>query len=184
MQAQSYVIFVICRDKSPLRLLSQTSRVGVFYFKRMSTKPTFLYAHILCCHIDAVYLPYTTWMNNIIYGIQWNCGQKKSMGNFFSQLTISPELWKTTPCRFPFLQWSKIHVCMFPLLAPMEQWTNLGCCSASLYSEFVSWLIEIGEISKPEEGVNLGQALLENGIIHHGECFVLQQKILSGILTY
>lgn len=36
-------------------------------------------------------------------------------------------------------------------------------------SEFVSWLIESGEISKPEEGVNLGQALLENGIIHHGE---------------
>lgn len=36
-------------------------------------------------------------------------------------------------------------------------------------SEFVSWLIESGEISKPDEGVNLGQALLENGIIHHGE---------------
>lgn len=36
-------------------------------------------------------------------------------------------------------------------------------------SEFVSWLLEIGEISKTEEGVNLGQALLENGIIHHGE---------------
>lgn len=36
-------------------------------------------------------------------------------------------------------------------------------------SEFVSWLMESGEISKPDEGVNLGQALLENGIIHHGE---------------
>uniref|UniRef100_G3WEP5 Phosphatidylinositol-3,4,5-trisphosphate dependent Rac exchange factor 1 n=1 Tax=Sarcophilus harrisii TaxID=9305 RepID=G3WEP5_SARHA len=36
-----------------------------------------------------------------------------------------------------------------------------------LGNEFVSWLIEIGEISKTEEGVNLGQALLENGIIHH-----------------
>lgn len=36
-------------------------------------------------------------------------------------------------------------------------------------SEFVAWLLEIGEISKTEEGVNLGQALLENGIIHHGE---------------
>nr|XP_034978486.1 phosphatidylinositol 3,4,5-trisphosphate-dependent Rac exchanger 1 protein [Zootoca vivipara] len=36
-----------------------------------------------------------------------------------------------------------------------------------LGNEFVSWLIEMGEISKPEEGVNLGQALLENGIIHH-----------------
>ncbi|KAK2110104.1 hypothetical protein P7K49_009850 [Saguinus oedipus] len=34
-------------------------------------------------------------------------------------------------------------------------------------SEFVAWLLEIGEISKTEEGVNLGQALLENGIIHH-----------------
>lgn len=33
----------------------------------------------------------------------------------------------------------------------------------------MSWLIDSGEISKPEEGVNLGQALLENGIIHHGE---------------
>ncbi|XP_069477256.1 phosphatidylinositol 3,4,5-trisphosphate-dependent Rac exchanger 2 protein [Ambystoma mexicanum] len=36
-----------------------------------------------------------------------------------------------------------------------------------LGSEFVEWLIDIGEITKPEEGVNLGQALLENGIIHH-----------------
>ncbi|KAE8598952.1 hypothetical protein XENTR_v10017002 [Xenopus tropicalis] len=34
-------------------------------------------------------------------------------------------------------------------------------------SEFVDWLLEIGEIHKQEEGVNLGQALLENGIIHH-----------------
>ncbi|KAG7283500.1 hypothetical protein CRUP_035293 [Coryphaenoides rupestris] len=34
-------------------------------------------------------------------------------------------------------------------------------------NEFVSWLLESGEISKPDEGVNLGQALLENGIIHH-----------------
>lgn len=47
---------------------------------------------------------------------------------------------------------------------------SLIYCCASLCSEFVSWLTEIGEISKPEEGVNLGQALLENGIIHHGEC--------------
>nr|XP_054354978.1 phosphatidylinositol 3,4,5-trisphosphate-dependent Rac exchanger 2 protein isoform X2 [Pongo pygmaeus] len=36
-----------------------------------------------------------------------------------------------------------------------------------LGSEFVSWLLEIGEIHRPEEGVHLGQALLENGIIHH-----------------
>ncbi|KAM9313762.1 phosphatidylinositol 3,4,5-trisphosphate-dependent Rac exchanger 1 protein-like [Pholidichthys leucotaenia] len=34
-------------------------------------------------------------------------------------------------------------------------------------NEFVSWLLDCGEISKPDEGVNLGQALLENGIIHH-----------------
>uniref|UniRef100_A0A8C7MTS1 Phosphatidylinositol-3,4,5-trisphosphate dependent Rac exchange factor 1 n=1 Tax=Oncorhynchus kisutch TaxID=8019 RepID=A0A8C7MTS1_ONCKI len=34
-------------------------------------------------------------------------------------------------------------------------------------NEFVSWLMESGEISTPDEGVNLGQALLENGIIHH-----------------
>uniref|UniRef100_A0A7M4FMF9 Phosphatidylinositol 3,4,5-trisphosphate-dependent Rac exchanger 2 protein n=1 Tax=Crocodylus porosus TaxID=8502 RepID=A0A7M4FMF9_CROPO len=36
-----------------------------------------------------------------------------------------------------------------------------------LGSEFVSWLLEIGEIHKAEEGVHLGQALLDNGIIHH-----------------
>ncbi|XP_067836414.1 phosphatidylinositol 3,4,5-trisphosphate-dependent Rac exchanger 2 protein isoform X2 [Heptranchias perlo] len=36
-----------------------------------------------------------------------------------------------------------------------------------LGSEFVAWLMEIKEISKSEEGVHLGQALLENGIIHH-----------------
>lgn len=38
----------------------------------------------------------------------------------------------------------------------------------SFLSEFVSWLMEIGETNNPEEGVHLGQALLENGIIHHG----------------
>lgn len=43
------------------------------------------------------------------------------------------------------------------------------CFFCLFASEFVSWLIDSGEISKPEEGVNLGQALLENGIIHHGE---------------
>lgn len=41
--------------------------------------------------------------------------------------------------------------------------------SSLFLSEFVAWLIESGEISKPEEGVNLGQALLENGIIHHSK---------------
>ncbi|XP_013885284.1 phosphatidylinositol 3,4,5-trisphosphate-dependent Rac exchanger 1 protein [Austrofundulus limnaeus] len=34
-------------------------------------------------------------------------------------------------------------------------------------NEFVSWLLDSGEISNADEGVNLGQALLENGIIHH-----------------
>ncbi|KAI8499169.1 Phosphatidylinositol 3,4,5-trisphosphate-dependent Rac exchanger 2 protein [Branchiostoma belcheri] len=34
-------------------------------------------------------------------------------------------------------------------------------------SEFVSWLKELGEINSVEEGVHLGQLLLENGIIHH-----------------
>jgi hypothetical protein len=32
--------------------------------------------------------------------------------------------------------------------------------------------LEIGEIHRPEEGVHLGQALLENGIIHHGNHFL------------
>uniref|UniRef100_A0A4W4GA93 Phosphatidylinositol 3,4,5-trisphosphate-dependent Rac exchanger 1 protein n=1 Tax=Electrophorus electricus TaxID=8005 RepID=A0A4W4GA93_ELEEL len=36
-----------------------------------------------------------------------------------------------------------------------------------LGNEFVAWLLEMGEISKAEEGINLGQALLENGLIHH-----------------
>ncbi|XP_072555665.1 phosphatidylinositol 3,4,5-trisphosphate-dependent Rac exchanger 2 protein isoform X1 [Paramormyrops kingsleyae] len=36
-----------------------------------------------------------------------------------------------------------------------------------LGSEFVSWLMEIGETDNLEEGVHLGQALLENGIVHH-----------------
>lgn len=45
----------------------------------------------------------------------------------------------------------------------------LSTASSVPGSEFVAWLLEIGEISKTEEGVNLGQALLENGIIHHGE---------------
>ncbi|KAJ8010881.1 hypothetical protein DPEC_G00079750 [Dallia pectoralis] len=36
-----------------------------------------------------------------------------------------------------------------------------------LGSEFVSWLVEIGETGNMQEGVHLGQALVENGIIHH-----------------
>jgi hypothetical protein len=49
------------------------------------------------------------------------------------------------------------------------------------HSEFVSWLMESGEISTPDEGVNLGQALLENGIIHHGE---RTDSVLHTILSF
>ncbi|KAJ4923067.1 hypothetical protein JOQ06_027803, partial [Pogonophryne albipinna] len=44
------------------------------------------------------------------------------------------------------------------------------CCNdvcVCVRSEFVSWLMDMGETGNPEEGVHLGQALLENGIIHH-----------------
>ncbi|XP_048452339.1 phosphatidylinositol 3,4,5-trisphosphate-dependent Rac exchanger 2 protein isoform X2 [Rhincodon typus] len=46
-----------------------------------------------------------------------------------------------------------------------------------LGSEFVAWLLEIKEISKPEEGVHLGQALLENGIIHHDFDMMMEHTI-------
>lgn len=36
-------------------------------------------------------------------------------------------------------------------------------------SEFVAWLVEQGEAGNADEAVILGQHLLENGIIHHGE---------------
>ena len=36
-------------------------------------------------------------------------------------------------------------------------------------AEFVVWLVEQGEVGKEDEAVILGQHLLENGIIHHGE---------------
>lgn len=48
-----------------------------------------------------------------------------------------------------------------------------------LRSEFVSWLMEIGETGNPEEGVHLGQALLENGIIHHGGSFTPYSFLLA-----
>ena len=35
-------------------------------------------------------------------------------------------------------------------------------------SDFSKWLIEIGEAEDASEAVRLGQALLENGVIHHG----------------
>lgn len=55
-----------------------------------------------------------------------------------------------------------------------------------LHSEFVSWLMEIGETGNPEEGVHLGQALVENGLIHHGEFSPLSppptmEYLLSGV---
>lgn len=49
-------------------------------------------------------------------------------------------------------------------------------------SEFVSWLMEIGETGNPEEGVHLGQALLENGIIHHGGSFTPPSSLLTNTL--
>ncbi len=36
-------------------------------------------------------------------------------------------------------------------------------------SEFTRWLIMRGEVEKVEEAVIMGQALLENGVMHHGE---------------
>lgn len=53
-----------------------------------------------------------------------------------------------------------------------EKINHLAFSLAFCCSEFVSWLLEIGEIHRPEEGVHLGQALLENGIIHHGNYFI------------
>jgi hypothetical protein len=45
--------------------------------------------------------------------------------------------------------------------------------------EFVKWLQLRKEVRKEEEGVILGQALLENGVIHHGEEWVGWGKGLS-----
>ena len=39
--------------------------------------------------------------------------------------------------------------------------------------ELVTWLLEHGEGDKVEEAVFLGQALLENGLIHHGKWMLL-----------
>lgn len=36
-------------------------------------------------------------------------------------------------------------------------------------TQFVSWLVEQKEVGKEDEAIILGQHLLENGIIHHGE---------------
>ena len=37
-------------------------------------------------------------------------------------------------------------------------------------AEFVGWLVEKKEVEDSNEAVLLGQALLENGVIHHSEC--------------
>lgn len=47
-------------------------------------------------------------------------------------------------------------------------------------SELVTWLMEHGEVAKVEEAVHLGQALLENGIIHHGEAGLGRLSLLGG----
>lgn len=45
------------------------------------------------------------------------------------------------------------------------------CCHmwSAPHSDLVTWLMEHGEAANVDEAVHLGQALLENGIIHHGE---------------
>ena len=35
-------------------------------------------------------------------------------------------------------------------------------------ADFTKWLIEIGEAGDSNEAVRLGQAMLESGVIHHG----------------
>ena len=44
--------------------------------------------------------------------------------------------------------------------------THTKCFSGE---ELVGWLMKLGEVGNADEGVILGQALLENGVIHHGE---------------
>lgn len=71
-------------------------------------------------------------------------------------------------------QWSDFSIrlfCVLIVLFLFRSSNNNILLKLFLISEFVSWLLEIGEIHRPEEGVHLGQALLENGIIHHGNLF-------------
>ena len=49
-------------------------------------------------------------------------------------------------------------------------------------TDFSKWLIEIGEAGDSSEAVRLGQALLENGVIHHGMC--ISSSILNTIIFY
>ena len=37
-------------------------------------------------------------------------------------------------------------------------------------SELVTWLVTSKEATDDEQAVIIGQALLEGGLIHHGEC--------------
>lgn len=39
--------------------------------------------------------------------------------------------------------------------------------------EMVDWLLERGEVERREEGVEVMQKLLENGVIHHGVCWYM-----------
>lgn len=51
---------------------------------------------------------------------------------------------------------------------PKDHKVRLKTCSNSFTGrQFVKWLILRNEVQKDEEGVILGQALLENGVIHH-----------------
>lgn len=47
--------------------------------------------------------------------------------------------------------------------------------------EFVGWLVEKKEVSNNDEAVLLGQALLENGVMHHSElwgCVIMCNYVL------
>ena len=48
--------------------------------------------------------------------------------------------------------------------------------------DFIQWLIEEKEVGNSDEGVILGQALLENGVIHHGEW--LKWVVKCDVLLY
>jgi phosphatidylinositol-3,4,5-trisphosphate-dependent Rac exchanger protein 1 len=51
--------------------------------------------------------------------------------------------------------------------------------------DFIKWLIEIGEASNGDEGVRLGQALLESGVIHHvGDKHQFKNSQLAYVFRY
>ena len=41
-----------------------------------------------------------------------------------------------------------------------------------MFSDLVTWLVMTKEASDDEQAVIMGQALLESGLIHHGDCYV------------